>query len=713
MDELISRVSEFIDDAILITDAGDARAKGQRILWCNDALASHTGYGRHDLIGQSPRIFQGPGTDELTVRRIGQSLNAWAPVREQLLNYRKDGSSFWVDLSLRPVSDEQGSVRYWIAVQRDVTALLELQREVEDARATAETAQKRLLTAIEALPDAFVIYDKEDRLLLCNSRYKETYAASTDAIRPGAFFEDIIRYGIKNGQYPEAKGCEEEWLRKRLARHRKPCGPIEQELPGDRYLQIHEVRTPLGDTVGFRSDVTLLHRQKRALEAQAAALQHAAFHDQLTDLPNRKRLHLELEARLARSASRSAGLCVMHVDLDRFKEVNDTLGHPVGDEVLRKASQVMCMSVRKEDLVARVGGDEFVVVMDLAHEDPDAVAQEIADNFIAKLRLPMFVGEHTCSIGASVGVAFAKDSLWKADRMIGNADIALYEAKRSGKGKAIRFQPSMRGSMERRHALMQDIERAVEAGEFVPHLQPKVSMSDGTLIGFEALVRWRHPTRGILTPPEFIELAEETGLLQAIDRATINGALDALVALRADGWSVPHVAVNASESSLRDPEYAADLKADLAMRGLGSDDLRIEVVEDTIIAKPGDQVIDTLQALYAAGFRIELDDFGTGYASLSNLATLNLTGLKIDLGLVQGLDDPRTKKITEAIVGLARNLRLQVTAEGVETPRQFAELRALGCNIAQGYCIARPLAVEDVTHWLANYGKVLPEDRRG
>ena len=705
LEELISRVSEFTDDGVLITEAEPNAASGHRILWCNVAVVQQTGYARDELIGRSPRMLQGPETDGPTLNRIGTQIRAWKPVREHVLNYRKDDSTFWTDLSLRPVADESGQYHYWIGIQRDVTALINLQEKLVQARQDAETAQTRLMSAIDVLPDAFVIYDDEDRLVLCNNQYRETYAASASAIKQGAKFEDVIKAGLRNGQYPEALGQEREWFEKRLNRHRNPQGAMEQALPGNRFLQINEVRTQFGDTVGFRTDVTTLRRQKQALEEQATALEHAAFYDELTGLPNRKLLQLDLQRRLKRPHDASALVCVLHIDLDRFKEVNDTLGHSIGDAVLREAGQIMRANIRATDFVARVGGDEFVVVMDFTGHKHASQANNIAETLIGKLRSPMLVQEHTCTIGASIGLAFAENSHWEADRIIGNADIALYEAKRNGKGKAVCFEPSMRGNMERRHALIQEIEAAVETRQFVPYFQPKIAIADGKLAGFEVLTRWDHPMRGILAPSEFLALADETGLLEAIEQEAIRGALDGLIRFRSEGWDVPHIAVNASAGSLRDPYYAADLKKAIAMRGLSVRDIRVEVVEDIVIGDDSDLALTTLGELSRDGFHVDLDDFGTGYASLATLAKLELAGLKIDMELVRTLDELRSRKITEAIVSLAKSLGIQVTAEGVETEMQYAILREMGCNFAQGYSISRPLALDAVSDWLESYHK--------
>ncbi|MEL6409713.1 MAG: EAL domain-containing protein [Pseudomonadota bacterium] len=447
-----------------------------------------------------------------------------------------------------------------------------------------------------------------------------------------------------------------------------------------------------------------LENNNNELKAMTAQLKHSANHDQLTGLANRKKLHDDLEIRLRKRAETGECICVMHVDLDRFKEINDTLGHPVGDAVLVRAAETMRSRFRKEDLVARVGGDEFVIVANIAHHaDAHEAARNLAERMIARIKEPMLIDGNKCSVGASVGYVLVDDESGDSDRLIADADIALYEAKRAGKGVAVAFGDGMRNEIEQRYKLISDLERAIDAEEIIPFLQPKVALADGRVEGFEALSRWQHPEQGILPPGQFIQLAEETDLIASIDRATALGGLDALAELRAHGYDIPTLAVNASASSLRNANYVPDLKMAVAIRGLRPADIRIEVVENTLISDENDMALRSLKNLSESGFKIDIDDFGTGYASLSMLSRLQLTGLKIDRDLIDNVQNAKPRQVVEAIVGLAKGMNLEVIAEGVENAKQFSALKAVGCDTAQGFGIGRPMSLEDTLVWLENY----------
>jgi predicted signal transduction protein with EAL and GGDEF domain len=352
-----------------------------------------------------------------------------------------------------------------------------------------------------------------------------------------------------------------------------------------------------------------------------------------------------------------------------------------------------------------VGGDEFVVVVMISEQDSSEQAQQLAERLIARIRTPTVIGGNTCTVGASIGYVFPGWGEDRAEQLIGNADIALYEAKRAGKGVAVRFKRAMRSGIERRHTLIQDLERAVDQAEFVPFFQPKVALGDGRLLGFEVLSRWEHPDRGILPPSDFIELAEETGILDVIESQIVLKSVDALVAMRSEGLTVPTLALNASGSSLRRSGYAADLKTALAMRHLSADDIVIEVVETTLIEDTDDKALRTLRSLSADGFGIEIDDFGTGYASLSMLSTLELSGLKIDRSLIADLENPRSCQVIEAVIGLGKSMGLQILAEGVEQANQFAALKRFGCDAIQGFGIGHPMSFNDAVTWIEEYGR--------
>jgi diguanylate cyclase (GGDEF)-like protein/PAS domain S-box-containing protein len=552
LDAFIGRLANAIDDAIIITDA---RVRpGPVIMWCNAAFTSQTGYTLEEVRGMSPRLLQGRGTDPDKVCRVRNAIETWSPIREQLLNYRKDGSSFWIDLSLTPIADDRGWFHYWVGVQRDITEQIRLKEEFEAANRKALRAQQRLWDAIEAIPEVFVIYDRDDRLVAFNGRYREFYERSAPAMRIGERFEDILKYGLAHGQYPDAVGREQDWLEVRLERHRNPSGPIEQVLPGDRHLRIQEVRTSDGDTVGFRMDVTELKRQKRQLAINAEALARAkhnaevaSFTDPLTGLGNRRALEDKLRA-LACSSATATGVSVLHVDLDHFKSINDAFGHPAGDHVIRKISEILTECVRPSDLIARVGGDEFVLV--LVSPTGRDIAITVASRIIARCRDPIRFGEKELHVGASIGIASGPPA--EASDLVKDADIALYEAKRAGRNRSAVFTPRLRAIAEKRKRISDELIKALSNDEIVPFFQPQVAADTQDFVGVEALVRWRHKTEGLVSPGLFLPIAEDLGLVSEIDEIILAKTLGMVERLKADGVCVPRISVNVSYRRLAD-----------------------------------------------------------------------------------------------------------------------------------------------------------------
>lgn len=455
---------------------------------------------------------------------------------------------------------------------------------------------------------------------------------------------------------------------------------------------------------GLESQNRDIARSNEALKELTQRLSFAAHHDSLTGVANRKKLKEDLTRRLETVDHVSRKICVMHLDLDRFKEVNDTLGHPVGDAVLSRAAEIMALTVHDEDMVARVGGDEFVIVMDMPSAAGPNRAMAIAKTLIRRICEPMHLDDATVSVGTSIGIAFSNTNETEADLLIGNADIALYEAKRDGKGVARLFTQGMREGVEQRHSLTQDIQRGLIEEQFIPFFQPQVCFQSGNLIGFEVLARWDHPKRGLLAPSDFIPLAEEIGVIDQIDMQVAISGLCSLKDMRAMGLDVPKLSINVAARSLRLESYGTDLRAALVERGLLPSDIVIEVLETTLIEGKEDPAYKMISNLAADGFDIFIDDFGTGYASLSSLAQLDLSGLKIDKSLVADPEDPKATQVISAISSLAKGLGLTTVAEGVETPQMYNSLKNMGCHVAQGFGIGVPMSMLDAVAWAEDYG---------
>lgn len=426
--------------------------------------------------------------------------------------------------------------------------------------------------------------------------------------------------------------------------------------------------------------------RNRELEDLTARLQFSAFHDPLTGLANRKRLHVELSAQLDGLKEGNETICVMHLDLDGFKGINDTLGHASGDEVLKRVAAILRASVPEDGTVARVGGDEFVVVLKVAKREPEAQAQFVSEAILDAVGQPMTLGEEQRVIGVSIGYTFASNHGIPGDVLIANADIALYAAKRAGKGIAKGFDAQMRADLEHRENMLQGLRLAVFSQEFVPFYQPKVSLLSGQVVGFEILTRWQHPKLGLLAPDNFIEVAENVGLLDAIEGQLLIEALEDFQDFVDVSNTRPNLAFNASVSTLYDDALADNLLSVVTGFDLKPDDIIVEIVESvTFDGEHSDRIFENIAKLRKAGFGVHIDDFGTGFASLENIARLDATGLKLDKSIISSINDPKYQQIAQAVSGLASSTKINLVAEGVETQEQAFMLRDMGFDTVQGY----------------------------
>ncbi|WP_205757502.1 putative bifunctional diguanylate cyclase/phosphodiesterase [Lysobacter enzymogenes] len=417
-----------------------------------------------------------------------------------------------------------------------------------------------------------------------------------------------------------------------------------------------------------------------------------ALHDNLTQLPNRVLLEDRIEEAIRRSARSRAGFALMFIDLDGFKAVNDMYGHTMGDRLLHAAAARVVASLRAHDTVARIGGDEFVVLMDL-DESSDAAAT--AQRLIRALGADFDLDGTPVRISGSIGIAVHPQDGAHPRELLTNADAAMYYAKQHGRNHYRFFDPTMNEGAREQLALMQDLRQAMQRGELALHYQPKYGAADGRVIGAEALLRWRHPVRGTLSPERFIALAEKTGLLYAMDTWTLDEACRQLRAWHDAGLALPGISINLSPVQFESAELFERVRDTLARHRLEPDLLTLEVTESTAMRDP-EQSLATLQRLSDLGVHISIDDFGTGYSSLLYLKRLPARELKIDRGFVSNLM-PGTEDaaIVSAIVALGRTLELTVLAEGVETRDQADLLTDMGCHSLQGYLLSRPLPPED------------------
>jgi diguanylate cyclase (GGDEF)-like protein/PAS domain S-box-containing protein len=429
--------------------------------------------------------------------------------------------------------------------------------------------------------------------------------------------------------------------------------------------------------------VVLNSRDITERQKMSEGLRKRAFHDPLTGLANRARFEERLEA-----TSGDADTAVLFIDLDNFKTVNDSLGHAAGDHFLTEVARRLGTCVRMGDVVARMGGDEFAVL--ISGVDAQIRAPRIAERIIRELAAPIELERRAITPSASIGIA-SGDSAQTAQEILRDADLALYEAKRSGKGRAQLYRPMMHAAALEQLELEADMRLALERSEFELYYQPLLKLTDGDLVGYEALMRWHHPQRGLLGPGTFIDLAEQTGMIVPLTRWALQVACDQLAIWRRRTEGPLEVSVNLSLVNLKDYEILNDVAAALESSQIPPEELVLEITESTVM-REHDMGREILHELKKLGVRLALDDFGTGYSSLSRLSELPFDSLKIPRPFIERIThDDQDFALTQGIVDLGHHLDLRIVAEGIETPRQLASVRAIGCELAQGFLFAKPM----------------------
>jgi diguanylate cyclase (GGDEF)-like protein len=560
------------------------------------------------------------------------------------------------------------------ALQKAQQLLEAKQQELLDQKSQLEMQNMRFDAALNNMSQALCMFDGQMQLVVCNAQYAQLYQLTPAQVRPGTTLRQILEYRIANGFF--AGGSPEDYIRQRLAvaELNQPSVDV-RELSDGRTIATHHRPMADGGWVATIEDIT----EQRRLEARVA---HLAHHDALTDLPNRTLLRERLDAALQRRR-RDAALAVLCLDLDRFKDINDMLGHPIGDALLQTVANRLRDCVRESDTIARLGGDEFCIVQ-MGVEQPVA-ATALAVRIVEELGKPFELGGHQINVGASIGISIFPNDGAGHDELIKNADLALYRAKSEGRSTYRFFEPDMDAQMQARCRLQADMRRALVNGEFKLHYQPVVNLERNEISGLEALLRWQHPELGRVSPAEFIPLAEETNLIVPIGEWVLRQAC-------ADAMAWPEsvkVAVNLSAVQFKSRHLVETVVSALAMSGLPAHRLELEITE-SVLLQNNEDTLATLHRLRSLGVRIAMDDFGTGYSSL-----------KIDRCFVADLSKGADESIAilRAVASLGSSLGMATTAEGVETSEQVDQVRAEGCTEMQGYFFSPPRPIEEIARF--------------
>jgi diguanylate cyclase (GGDEF)-like protein len=538
----------------------------------------------------------------------------------------------------------------------------------------------------------FLLLDGEHRVVQWNSRFEEIFPWLRALMVPGVPFRRVMEETSRH-HLPRASEDERmRWVDLRLLKQRQHQEPHEQVLPNGRTIQITERITPEGGLVITYHDVTALRRASAEIES-------LAFYDPLTNLPNRRLLMDRMQQLIAASTRSGLYGALLFLDLDHFKTLNDTLGHEVGDILLRQVAERLKTCVRREDTVARLGGDEFVVMLhELSphSEEAAAFARRVGEKILRTLNAPYTLGGHVHHSTPSIGATLMGGSLQPSVDLLKQADIAMYQVKSQGRNALCFFDPQMQIAISVRAQLESDLQTALTAGQFVLYYQPQFHL-DGRIVGAEALIRWLHPERGLVAPGAFIRVAEESELIVPIGHWVLRTACQQLAAW-ADNPRFRHIqlSVNVSARQFRQRDFVARVVEVLRETGARAHLLKLELTE-SLVLDDVDDTVAKMGLLKTKGVRFSVDDFGTGYSSLAYLTRLPLDQLKIDQSFVHNLGVRHTDDvIVQTIVGMARNLELDVIAEGVETAAQKALLAEYGCQLFQGYLLGMPNPVAEL-----------------
>jgi len=680
-----------------------------RFSYFSSSLKQTIGVEPEQEIGKSRYDIAANAQDKAFWQAHFETLERQETFRNLVYPYRhEDGRVQWLCISGKPFYDEDGTFKGYRGVGSDVTAEHEARQQLDRALDELRTANAALEkqnilfeTAIDTISQGLCMFDPDGRLIACNRRYGEMYSLPEALMQPGTPLKDILTHRIAAGLYagndPEAFMTERLRMVSSVVRIER----IDELRDGRAYLIAH-AQLPVGGSVAIHEDIT---ERKRAEERIA----HMARHDALTGLPNRLFLRDTMEEALARPSDGDGegegggdgGFAVLCLDLDDFKAVNDSLGHPAGDVLLQAVTRRLQVCVRDDDMISRLGGDEFAILQ--PGPDNRERAATLARRIIEVLNAAFTIDGQQVVVGASIGIAVAPRDGTEPDQLLKNADLALYRAKDDGRRTYRFFENEMDMRQRSRRVLEMDLRRALVNGEFELFYQPIVSLASGEISGVEALLRWRHPERGLRPPGEFIPLCEEIGLIVPLGDWVLRTACRQVAQMSDDIT----IAINLSPAQFKNPGLVSSVMQALTQAGLEPGRLELEITESVLLLE-SEETLAALHQLRDLGVRISMDDFGTGYSSLSYLRRFPFDRIKIDRSFTADLDKKGDcLAIVRAVAGLGADLGIDTTAEGVETETQLKALRKEGLTEVQGFLFSPPVPHDEIRKILAGSDKTV------
>lgn len=701
---ILESAMQRVGDVIVVTEGTVMGDIGPRVVFVNEAFTALFGWAAHDIVGRPLPIYDESGPDRATRATFREAMRSRHPVRGELLLQRKKGPDFWAEVSLTPILDEIGSCTHWVAVLRDITEQKRLEA-LERGRTLAldlagrgerDEALAALARVVQSwLPDVTgaVLLARDGRLWYAASPgLSAGYVRATDGapISPSGgpsgasaysktalVVSDLRSHPLTARSEDEARryGLRAVWV--------TPIFGANQEVRGTFVWYRAQPWPALKDDLRVLRELAAFTSVVLERAESQTRLRQLAYEDPLTGLPNRSAAMKHLEDLLGVRERRGPRLAVGLLDLDRFKEINDTFGHRAGDNLLADVARRLKPTLPDDALLARMGGDEFMIVLPNVQDEREAV--HTARQLTGALREPFTVEHQSVVVGGSIGLSLYPDHANSADTLLRRADAAMYRAKRRHLDVAVHEARALEGT--KRLALESALYTALERGEFEVVYQPYFSLG-GAAVGAEALLRWHHPTLGHVAPSVFVPVLEALGLIDKVGAWVLERAC-----YDATQWpNGMRVAVNVSARQFEQPDLPDRVAAALQRQGLGGSRLVLELTESLLMASP-ETASHMLTSLKAIGVRVVMDDFGTGYSSLSYLRRFPLDGLKIDRSFLQGASNdstPKSRALVHGVAALGRSLGMEVTAEGVETAEQLSLARGAGCDLVQGYLWGRP-----------------------
>ena len=665
---------EAAANSIVITDVNG------NIAWTNLAFSMLSGYSAEEVLGKNPRILNSGIHYQAFYAQLWATIKAGKIWRGEMINRRKDGSCYSEEMTITPVLSQSGTVTHFVAIKEDITE----RKRAEEALREAEEKYRAIFEdavvgIFQYTPEGRPLrinlafarmcgYDSPEQLLAEVSNLPQQLIVNSSQLTEWTHLFD--QDGVVRGAEVEVydRGREKKWVLLNLRAVRDRDGKI----------VLHE---------GTVEDIT----DRKLAEDR---LHFLAYHDGLTGLPNRALLDDRLVKAFARARRQDDKVALLYLDLDRFKLVNDSLGHAMGDLFLREIAGHLNSRIREQETVARLGGDEFLIVLGDLKDVADVAAA--AQRIIAAMNEAVTVQDHSLNFGCSLGISIFPDHGIESETLIANAAAALYRAKSDGRNNFRLYTEDMNAQAIQRLAMENDLRQALDQKQFFLVYQPQMEISTGAITGLEALIRWNAPKLGLIPPSQFIPIAENCGLITRIGEWTLRTACAQARKWQGEGLRAVPVAVNVSALQFRQDGFLEAIRRVLYETELDPQYLELELTESLLISN-ADVVLAIIRELKALGVRLAIDDFGTGYSSLSYLRQFRVDKLKIDMSFIQNVNvDHDVGVITTAIIKMAKGLHLKVIAEGVENESQFLFLQAQECDEIQGYYFSRPLTADKV-----------------